>query len=126
MEQYARKFYDLSKYATHRDERELAMKFFDGLSSRICMLVAGHCCDTVDKAIVVDTSIEPERGLFLAEQQSSGKGKSPMLVRSQSASVGGASSSGSGPFKRVKNWVRNSFGGGGRQQQQHQFQQQRQ
>ena len=48
-----------------------------------------------------------------------------MLVRSQSASAGGASSSGSGPFRRVKNWVRNSFGGSGRQQQ-HQSQQRRQ
>ena len=44
------------------------MKFVDGLSNRIRMLVAGHCCDTVDKAIVVATSIEAERGLFLAEQ----------------------------------------------------------
>ena len=103
MEQYARKFYNLSKYASHRDERELAMKFVDGLSSRIRMLVAGHCCDIVDKAIATATSIEAERGLFLAEQQSSGKGKSPMLVRSQSASVRGSSSSGSGPFQRVKN-----------------------
>ena len=68
MEQYAKKFYDLSKYASHRDERELVMKFVDGLSSRIRMLVAGHCCDTVDKAIAVATSIELERGLFLAEQ----------------------------------------------------------
>ena len=67
MEQYARKFYDLSKYASHRDERELAMKFVDGLSNRIRMLVAGHCCDTVDKAITVATSIEVERGLFLVE-----------------------------------------------------------
>ena len=103
MEQYARKCYDLSKYASNRDERELAMKFVDGLSSRIRMLVAGHCCDTVDKAIAAATSIESERGLFLVEQQSSGKGKSPMLVRSQSTSIGGASSSGSGPFRRVKN-----------------------
>ena len=103
MEQYARKFYDLSKYASHRDERELAMKFVDGLSSRIRMLVAGHCCDTVDKAIAAAMSIKTERGLFLAEQQSSGKGKSPMLVRSQSASVGGSSSLGSGLFQRMKN-----------------------
>ena len=118
VEQYARRFYELSKFASHRDERELAMKFVDGLSSRIRMLVAGHCCDTVDKAIAAATSIEAERGLFLAEQQqSSGKGKSPMLVRSQSALAGGASSSDSGPFRRVKNWVRNSFGGSGRQQQ---------
>ena len=79
------------------------MKFVDGLSSRIRMLVAGHCCDTVDKAITTATSIEVERGLFLVEQQSSGKGKSLMLVRSQSASVRGASSSGSGPFRSVKN-----------------------
>ena len=67
VEQYDRKFYDLSKYASHRDERELAMKFVDGLSSRIHMLVAGHYCDTVDKAIAAATSIEAERGLFLAE-----------------------------------------------------------
>ena len=85
VEQYAKKFYDLSKYASHRDERELAMKFVDGLSNRIRMLVVGHYCDTVDKVIVAATSIKSERGLFLAEQQSSGKGKSPMLVRSQSA-----------------------------------------
>ena len=103
MEQCARKFYDLSKYASHQDERELAMKFVDRLSSRIRILVAGHYCDTVDKAIAAAMSIEAERGLFLAEQQSSGKGKSPMLVRSQSASVGGVSSSSSGPFRRVKN-----------------------
>ena len=32
------------------------------------MIVAGHCCDTVDKAIAATTSIEVERGLFLAEQ----------------------------------------------------------
>ena len=51
VEQYARRFYDLSKFASHIDERELAMKFVDGLSSRIHMLVVGHCCDTVDKAI---------------------------------------------------------------------------
>ena len=96
----------MSKFASRRDERELAMKFVDGLSSRIRMLVAGHCYDTVDKAIAGATSIEAERGLFLAEQQQSGgKGKSPMLVRSQSASAGGPSSSGSGPFRRVKNWV---------------------
>ena len=76
VEHYVRRFYDLSKFASHRDERELAMKFVDGLSSRIRMLVAGHCCDTVDKAIAAATSIEAERGLFLAEQQqSSGKGK---------------------------------------------------
>ena len=68
VEKYARKFYDLSKYASHRDERELAMKFMDGLSNRIRMLVAGHCCDTVDKAIAAATSIESERGLFLIEQ----------------------------------------------------------
>ena len=68
MEQYTRKFYDLSKYASHRDERELAMKFVDGLSSRIRMLVAGHYCDMVDKAITTATSIEVERGLFLVEQ----------------------------------------------------------
>ena len=67
VEQYARKFYDLSKYATHRDERELAIKFIDGLTSRIRMLVAGHCCDIVDKAIAAATSIESERGLFLAK-----------------------------------------------------------
>ena len=73
----------MSKYASHRDERELAMKFVDGLSSRIRMLLVGHCCDMVDKAIAVATSIELERGLFLVEQQSSDKGKSPMLVRSQ-------------------------------------------
>ena len=104
VEQYARKFYDLSKYASHRNKREMTMKFVDGLSSRIRMLVAGHCCDTVDKAIAAAMSMKAERGLFLAEQQqSSGKGKSPMLVRSQSASVRGASSSGSGPFRRVKN-----------------------
>ena len=90
------------------------MKFVDGLTSRIRMLVVGHCCDIVDKAIVAATSIEVERGLFLAEQQSSGKGKSPMLVRSQSTLVRGASSSSNGPFKRVKNWVRSSFGGSGR------------
>ena len=101
------------------------MKFVDELSNRIRMLVAGHCCDTVDKAIAAATSIEAERGLFLVEQQSSDKGKSSMLVRSQSASVGGANSSGSGPFRRVKNWVKSS-GGGGRQQQHHQFQQRRQ
>ena len=101
VEQYDRRFYDLSKFASHRDERELAMKFVDGLSNRIRMLVAGHCYDTVDKAIAAVTSIEAERGLFLAEQQqSSGKGKSPMLVRSQSALAGGANSSGSGPFRR--------------------------
>ena len=68
MKQYASKFYDLRKYASHRDKRELAMKFVDGLSSRIRMLVAGHCYDTVDKAITAATSIEAERGLFLAEQ----------------------------------------------------------
>ena len=45
------------------------MKFVDGLSSRIRVLVVGHCCDTVDKAIATATSIEAERGLFLAEQQ---------------------------------------------------------
>ena len=44
------------------------MKFVDGLISRIHMLVAGHCCDTVDKAITAAMSIESERGLFLAEQ----------------------------------------------------------
>ena len=105
----------MSKYASHRDERELAMKFVDGLSNRIRMLVVGHCCDTMDKAIAMATSIEAERGLFLVEQQqSNGKGKSPMLVRSQSALVRGVSSSGSGPLRRVKNWVRNSFGGSGR------------
>ena len=69
MEKYARRLYDLSKFASHRDERELAMKFVDGLSSRIRMLVAGHCCDTVDKAIAAATSIEVERGLFLTEQR---------------------------------------------------------
>ena len=68
MEQYARKFYDLKKYASHWDERELAMKFVDGLTSRICMLVAGHCYDMVDKAIAAATSIESKRGLFLVEQ----------------------------------------------------------
>ena len=68
VEQYVRKFYDLSKYASHRDERELAMKFADGLSNRIRMLVAGHCCDIVDKAIAAATSIESERGVFLVEQ----------------------------------------------------------
>ena len=68
MEQYARKFYDLSKYASHRDERELVMKFMDGLFSRIRMLVAHHCCDTVDKAIAAATFIESERGVFLPEQ----------------------------------------------------------
>ena len=93
----------MNKYASNRDERELEMKFMNGLTSRICMLVAGHCYDMVDKAIAAATSIEAERGLFLEEHQSSGKGKSPMLVRSQSASVEGASSSGSGPFQRVKN-----------------------
>ena len=98
VEQYARRFYDLSKFASHRDERELAMKFVDGLSNRIRMLVAGHCCDKVDKAIAAATSIKAERGLFLAEQQSSSKGKSPMLVRSQSTLVRGASSSSSGLF----------------------------
>ena len=67
MEQYARKFYDLSKYASNKNERELAMKFVDGLTSRIRMLVAGHYCDTVDKAIAAATSIESESGLFLAE-----------------------------------------------------------
>ena len=67
VEQYAKRFYDLSKFVSHRDERELAMKFVDGLSSRIHMLVAGHYCDTVDKAIVAATSIESERGLFLVE-----------------------------------------------------------
>ena len=60
VEQYAKRFYDLSKFASHRDERELAMKFVDGLSSRIRMLVAGHYCDTVDKAIEVAMSIEAE------------------------------------------------------------------
>ena len=103
MEQYARKFYDLSKYASHRDKRELAMKFVDRLSSRIRMLVVGHCCDTVDKAITAATSIESERGLFMTEQQSSRKDKSPMLVRSQLASVTDSGSSSSGPFRRVKN-----------------------
>ena len=44
------------------------MKFVDGLTNRICMLVVGHCCNTMDKAIAVATSIELERGLFLAEQ----------------------------------------------------------
>ena len=68
VEQYARRFYDLSKFASHQDERELAMKFVDGLSSKIRMLVAGHYCDTVDKAIAAATSIEAERGLFLVEQ----------------------------------------------------------
>ena len=68
VEQYARKFYDLSKYASHRNERELAMKFMDGLSNRIRMLVAGHYCDMVDKTIAVATSIESERRLFLAEK----------------------------------------------------------
>ena len=68
VEQYARRFYDLSKFASHRDERELAMKFLDSLSSRIHMLVVGHCCNKVDKAITATTSIEVERGLFLAEQ----------------------------------------------------------
>ena len=92
----------MSKFASHRDERQLAMKFVDGLSSRILMLVVGHCCDTVDKAIAAAMSIESERGLFLIEQQSTGKGKSPMLVRSQSASVEGSSSSSSCPFWRVK------------------------
>ena len=67
VEQYARRFYDLSKFASHRDERELVMKFVDGLSSRIRMLMVGHYCDTMDKAIAVATSIEVERGLFLAE-----------------------------------------------------------
>ena len=109
----------MSKYASHRDKRELAMKFVNGLSIRIRMLVAGHCYDMVDKAIAAATSIKSERGLFLAEQQSSGKGKSPMLVRSESASVRGSSSSGCGLFQRVKNWVKSSFGGGGKQQQQH-------
>ena len=60
VEQYVMRFYDLSKFASHRDERELAMKFVDGLSSRIHMLVAGHYCDTVDKAIAAATSIEAE------------------------------------------------------------------
>ena len=69
VEQYARRFYELSKFASHRDERELAMKFVDGLSNRIRMLVAGHCCDTMDKAIAAATSIEAERGLFLVEQR---------------------------------------------------------
>ena len=64
VEQYARRFYELSKFASHRDERELAMKFVDGLSNRIRVLVAGHYCDTVDKAIAAATSIEAERGLF--------------------------------------------------------------
>ena len=45
------------------------MKFVDSLSTRIRMLVAGHCCDTVDKAIAASTSIEAEQGLFLAEQR---------------------------------------------------------
>ena len=45
------------------------MKFVDGLSSRIRMIVAGHYCDTMDKAIAAGTSIEAERGLFLAEQR---------------------------------------------------------
>ena len=67
MEQYARKFYDLSKYASHKNERELAMKFVDGMSNRIRMLVAGHCYDTVDKAITAATSIESERGLFFGK-----------------------------------------------------------
>ena len=98
VEQYIRKFYDLNKYASNKNERELDLKFIDNLISRIRMLVAGHYCDTVDKAITMATSIKSERGLFLTEQQSSGKGKSPMLVRSQSASVGGSSSSGTGPF----------------------------
>ena len=59
VEHYARKFYDLSKYASHRDERELTMKFVDGLSSRIRMLVV--CCNRVDKDITVARSIEAER-----------------------------------------------------------------
>ena len=67
VEQYARKFYDLSKYASNKNERELAMKFVDGFTTRIRMLVAGHCCDTMDKAIAMTTSIESERGLFLVE-----------------------------------------------------------
>ena len=92
----------MSKYASNRDERELAMKFVDGLTIKIRMLVAGHCFNMVDKAIAATTSIEVKRGLFLAEQQSSCKGKSPMLVRSQSASVRGASSPGSGPFQESK------------------------
>ena len=82
----------------------MAMRYILGLSYRIRIHVVSLCCDTVDKAIAAATSIEAERGLFLVEQQqSSGKGKSPMLVRSQSASTGGASSSDSGPFRRVKN-----------------------
>ena len=59
----------MSKFASHQDERELVMKFVDCLSSKIRMLVAGHCYDTVDKAIAAATSIEAERGLFLVEQQ---------------------------------------------------------
>ena len=42
VEQYARRFYDLSKFASHKNKRERMMKFVDGLSSRIRMLVAGH------------------------------------------------------------------------------------
>ena len=59
----------MSKYASNMNERELAMKFVDGLSSRIRTLVTGHYCDTVDKAIAAATSIEAKRGLFLAEQR---------------------------------------------------------
>ena len=68
MEQYAKKFYELSKYASNKNERKLAMKFVDGLTSRIRMLVVGHYCDMVDKAIIAAMSIESERGLFLTEQ----------------------------------------------------------
>ena len=60
MEQYARKLYEMSKYASIKNERELALKFMDGLTSRIRMLVVGHCCETVDKAIAAAMSIESE------------------------------------------------------------------
>ena len=68
IEQYARRFYELSKFASHRDERELVMKFVDELTSRIRMLVVGHYCDKVDKVIAAVTSVELEKGLFLVEQ----------------------------------------------------------
>ena len=67
VEQYARKFYNLSKYASTKNERKLALKFVDSLTSKIHMLVARHCSDTVDKAIAAATSIKSERELFVTE-----------------------------------------------------------
>ena len=51
-----------------KNETELALKFIDSLTNKIHMLVARHCYDIVGKAITTTTSIELERGLFLAEQ----------------------------------------------------------